>query len=593
MPVHLFIFIKSGSFEVMVKPGKFNSLFCVMIQRQNLEMKKLMKNLRRISFITILLILSGLFFQSMAQTPVSFDTSKHRQVIHGFGGSIAYYENWVVSHPRRAKMYDLIFKDLGISILRLRNSYMNEGGTNNGVTDLGSIVKEGRKRGDFDIMISSWSPPGTYKSNGKPQNDETKATLARDVNGNFVYGGFAGWWYRSLLEYQELGMPALYVSIQNEPNWDPGYEGCIFMPQEQEVYDDKLDSTYLVASYARAFSDVYDTLHAHSEELEIMPRLIGPEVLGIENAWDGRPRDYTSKMDMTRCWGMAHHLYTGGSEGSAGSYIANLGQLARDFPDIPKLQTEYSMGDWYFTAMLVLNSLVYENVSVYLLWDLVWPGSKVIDMENPWTSSSWMYPDGFKAGKNFYAFKHYSAFVKPGYVRIDTKTSNTNIKSTAFISPSGNEVVMVLVNTYTASQNISIDPMSFEADSGSMYRTSETEDCLFMGTYFPGAMKLPGRSITTLVLTKSIGGPDTRHSASLAPVLNLYPNPVTEGSVLHAPGFNRQAIFRIYGMDGREMESGSLQDGVAPRIGGMLSPGIYLIKVEDGYNSLSLKFQKR
>lgn len=173
--------------------------------------------------LVFILLFCGLaFFQNLyAQKQIAVKTTVKKQTIDGFGGSIAYYENWVVAHPKKAMIYDYLFRDLGLSILRLRNEFMDESGANQGVLDSKSIVLEGKKRSSFDILMSSWSPPGKYKSNGKPANDETMASLATDTAGNFVYGGFAKWWYKSLLNYKTNSIDVKYLSIQNEPNWNP------------------------------------------------------------------------------------------------------------------------------------------------------------------------------------------------------------------------------------------------------------------------------------------------------------------------------------------------------------------------------------
>ena len=116
----------------------------------------------RLIGMLILLLVAG--FVS-GQKKIVVNTAVKKQTIDGFGGSIAYYENWVVSHPKRTLIYDYLFRDLGLSILRTRNMYMNEGAANQGVTDTRTIVQEGKKRSSFDLMMSSWSPPGKYKSN--------------------------------------------------------------------------------------------------------------------------------------------------------------------------------------------------------------------------------------------------------------------------------------------------------------------------------------------------------------------------------------------------------------------------------------------
>jgi len=98
-------------------------------------------------FCIYILAIASLSDSLKAQDTVSFNVNDLRQTMEGFGGSIAYYENWLIAHPKRLMVYDFLFKDLGISILRIRNSYMVEGVYNQGIVDLSNIVKEAKKRG--------------------------------------------------------------------------------------------------------------------------------------------------------------------------------------------------------------------------------------------------------------------------------------------------------------------------------------------------------------------------------------------------------------------------------------------------------------
>ncbi|MGE5447850.1 MAG: hypothetical protein ACM3PR_05765, partial [Bacteroidales bacterium] len=64
--------------------------------------------------ISISLLLGVIFLQAtFAQKTVTVKTASKKQIIDGFGGSIAYYEGWVVAHSKRALIYDYLFKDLG------------------------------------------------------------------------------------------------------------------------------------------------------------------------------------------------------------------------------------------------------------------------------------------------------------------------------------------------------------------------------------------------------------------------------------------------------------------------------------------------
>ena len=538
--------------------------------------------------VTLILLL--VFCFAHAQKQITVKTTVKKQTIDGFGGSIAYYENWVVAHPKRAMIYDYLFRDLGLSILRSRNMYMNEGGTNNGVNDTKTVVTEGRKRSSFDIMMSSWSPPGKYKSNGKPANDETMATLATDAAGNFVYGDFAKWWYKSLIDYKAKGIDIKYVSIQNEPNWNPGYEGCIFMPTEQTVYDKILAKNVKVASYAKAFNAVYDTIAKYSSTLNVNPKMIGPEVLGIENAWSGRPGDYTKYMDMTKCYAVAHHLYTGTDPATM---VANMTVLNNAYPAIPKMQTEYSDKDWLTLSQIIHNSLVVENVSAYLVWEIIWPGSDFIDMENPWTSGSWINTNGFKVGTKYYMFKQYANFIKPGYNRIETTGGNSSLKVSAFLSPDAQKMSIVAINTSTVKDSISISTQDFTVLSGNIYRTSETENCILSGTYSNGNIVLPPKSITTIALQASPLNVGINTISNEENQVIVFPNPFSNEARLNFKYFSANAVIEVTNLSGQVLYREKVENITSEKIGSELPKGIYILVIADGDKRITKKIIKR
>ena len=540
-------------------------------------------------FLSLILLMLVVGFAD-AQKQVAVKPNTKKQTIDGFGGSIAYYENWVVAHPKRSLIYDYLFRDLGLSILRSRNMYMNEGGTNNGVNDTKTVVSEGKKRSSFDMMISSWSPPGKYKSNGKPANDETMATLATDANGNFVYGDFAKWWYKSLLDYKAKGIDVKYISIQNEPNWNPGYEGCIFMPTEQTVFDKKLAKNVKVASYAKAFNAVYDTLAKYKSSLNMYPKMIGPEVLGIENAWSGRPGDYTKYMDMSKCYAVAHHLYTGTD---AATMVTNMTVLNNAYPTIPKMQTEYSDKDWFTLSQIIHNSLVYENVSAYLVWEIIWPGSDFIDMENPWTSASWVNTNGFKVGTKYYAFKQFANFIKPGYSRIETSGGTSSLKVSAYLSPDAQKMSIVAINTATTKDSITVSTQDYTVLSGNIFRTSDTENCILSGTYSGGNIVLPPKSITTIALqvASQISGIPTNlreENQVLA-----FPNPFSSEVTLNLRNFSANAVVEVSNLSGQVLYREKVENITSGKIGSELPAGMYILGITDGDKRIANKIIKR
>lgn len=56
-------------------------------------------------------------------TVIQLNSSDQYQTVEGIGGGIANYENWYCQHPNKKELFDLIFKDLEISMIRIGNWY--------------------------------------------------------------------------------------------------------------------------------------------------------------------------------------------------------------------------------------------------------------------------------------------------------------------------------------------------------------------------------------------------------------------------------------------------------------------------------------
>ena len=100
----------------------------------------------------------------------------------------------------------------------------------------------------------------------------------------------------------------------------------------------------------------------------------------------------------------------------------------------------------------------------------------------------------------YYAYKHFSNFIMPGMVRIDTMDSfedNSKIASTAFTD--GEKTVMVLVNNAEEAQNIKLWGSYKNME---IYTTDAERNCerIYSGEYIR-ENTLPAKSITTIVLS--------------------------------------------------------------------------------------------
>ncbi|MDD5064176.1 MAG: carbohydrate binding domain-containing protein [Phycisphaerae bacterium] len=411
------------------------------------------------------------------------DADKRHQKIEGLGASGAFRMMELVQHKQKAELYNLLFKELGLDIFRIRNTYdMNQADFDYTV----EIANKGKAAlgGNLKIMISSWTPPARLKSDA----NLIGGTLAKK-DGKFVYGEFAQWWADSLAAYAKAGVKADYITMQNEPDWEAPYESCKLAPTEEPN----------TAGYDAALEAVWQKLKA--EMGPAMPKMLDPETMGFSHI-----ESYISKLDTSRIYGYAHHLYDcSGCAENPDRYIPKMTRFKKfiaQYGDKPVFQTEFEdqPKTWtgaMNTAVLLHNSLTVENVASYLYWDLFWdPNDGLVGLNDS---------NSYSVRPAYYAFKQYSAFTDSGWQRVEASTDNPGLRISAYISPDNKKLTAVLLNT-TPSTDITLN-FSLKGSAvskGDVYRSSEKENCVKIGSFKKGEpLKLPANSITTVALSAS------------------------------------------------------------------------------------------
>jgi glucuronoarabinoxylan endo-1,4-beta-xylanase len=416
------------------------------------------------------------------------DVNTRHQKIEGFGAAGAHYTKEFVNHKQKAALYNLLFKELGLDIFRIRNTYdINQADFDESV----EIAKGGEaaRGGNLKIMISSWSPPARLKSNA----NTIGGTLAKK-DGKYIYTDFAQWWADGVAAYTKAGVKIDYINIQNEPDYEARWDSCRLNPTE--------DSN--VAGYDAAFEAVWQKLN--TEMGPAMPKMLAPEAYGIISA-----RRYIDNLDdLSHVYGYAHHLYdcpgsTTGCGTEPDKYLADMKNFSSKYSGKPVFQTEYQHREpdaWkqaINTAILMHNCLTAEGAAGYLYWELFWgPRGGMVSL-NP-TDLSF-----YAINPVYYAFKQYSAFTDSDWQRVEASTDNPGLRISAYISPDNKKLTAVIINT-TAGTDISINfsLKGFSISKGEVYRSSRTEKCLYAGSFKGSSpLKLPANTITTLSLSAS------------------------------------------------------------------------------------------
>ncbi len=420
------------------------------------------------------------------------------QTLEGFGGSIAFEIGLAVGSAPTG-LYQALFPDLGLDILRFRNRF---GRSDPGDSNLAQEVEIFRRATEAlgrrpKLLLSSWSPPAALKASGVERcRGESTCTLMKE-NGQFVYEQFGDYWRDSLEFYASLGLEPDYVTIQNEPDFiPPDWEGCKFEPTETADYP----------GYDRAL----DVVHRKLATLPSPPKLLGPEVVGVHR---NKLSDYVKSIDLELLYGIAHHLYEKGDDGvwdwrnpGPDSYIEPMKRAALTAGSRPLFQTEFQTDEdggaegGFETAWLIHNSLVEEGVAAFFYWDLVWkPKGGLISVDGA----------RFAPRDQYYSLRHYARFTTPGDVRIGARSDSSAIRVSAFLSANRERVTVVLLNVGSHAMDARLDPAGFPSASSAVYRTTyrpgASEVWSDLGGLPPtGVVPLPSRSAATVVLSSHV-----------------------------------------------------------------------------------------
>lgn len=391
--------------------------------------------------------------------------STQYQTIRGFGGGMAYYQGWLTSHPQKQAIYDTVFTGLGLSYLRIGNWNQD---TTAKLAEDSTVVAEGKKRlgSRLRLFMSSWSAPGFMKVSGQVGGVKNgnqvppRENTLKKVNGSYVF----------------------LAPTQNDT----------------------------VAGYAQALKAVADSL----AKLGNRPNLYGPEVLGITNRnaygpWEENFAMFTRRLDAHLLSGYAYHPYDAGGYTNPDGFISIVrDSIANKFPGKPIVMSEYcnlngttgSGADMIIGARVILNMLVHGNLSGYIFWNLIWGNSgNMIDVNNPWNSSSWKTSNGFQVNPEYHGMRHFSKFIAPGWSRVAASSNDGNVKVAAFSNPARDSLTVVAINIASGATTLNAAPAGYSPQQVWQSQANGPKSALLPNATNQSSFSLPASSITTIV----------------------------------------------------------------------------------------------
>ncbi|MDZ4111981.1 MAG: glycoside hydrolase family 30 beta sandwich domain-containing protein [Brevundimonas sp.] len=271
---------------------------------------------------------------------------------------------------------------------------------------------------DLKVMASPWSAPGWMKTTGSMIQGQLKPEF---------YPVYAEYFRRYIDSAAARGVPTDYLSIQNEPDFEPdSYPGMRWAPQDRAAFV--------------------------AQHLGPLLRDVGIEtrILDWDHNWD-QPQQPLAVLADERARpfvaGVAWHCYDGDPAAQS---------LVRDaWPDKDVFFTECSGGEWapdfadsftWTMKNLIIGSVEHWARGV-LMWNLALDESHGPHAGGCGDCRGVVMIDrrtgAVQRNQEYYAFGHASRFVRPGARRISS-VEPEGLQAVAFVNPDGGRVLIVL-----------------------------------------------------------------------------------------------------------------------------------------------------
>ncbi|MFH1761271.1 MAG: hypothetical protein ABIA63_09245, partial [bacterium] len=433
---------------------------------------------------------------SVNSANVTIDGSQEYQTIEGLGGC----EGWIF--PPNT-LYSEIFDDLGVSMLRFRMLRYTESkpDENNEARDndnddpfvidwsgvdtsmlkyIAPLLQAAQSRG-VKLIGTIFSPPSWMKTNGVAEQGGYLKSGYEDELVEFILI-----WVKAIEKYH--GIHVDYVSIQNEPN-----------------------TTCCFTSYSSSqLRDIIKLLGARFEAEGVTTGIYSPDISGL-GAFSGYVNTICGNpVAMAYVDRLATHNYTANFWNPDGMILqlTSAYNLANSYGKKLWL-TEYcddqsNYGTWNEGLALVQHlhdALVYGQVSAWLTYEIY---------RDPSGKAFSIYDDSGQITPKFYHLKQYFRYVRPGAVRVETASSDTDILVTSFVHNDSNTFTVAAINRSSSNQDVTFGISNISGLSVlDVIRTSSTENAdsvdqvIVSGNSFNYI--LPDSSITTF--TGAISNP--------------------------------------------------------------------------------------
>ena len=403
-----------------------------------------MKTKKSIATLVLTVLAAGALSFDAHTAPCNINMGANQQTMDGFGFSSAWCGQ--LSTAKNNALYNT----LGFSLLRIRID------PNQSWTDETVNASAAHARG-AKVLGTPWSAPASMKSS------------TNVVHGSLLPGQYAA--YATYLNQASSSIGLDYVSLQNEPDWDPDYEGCVWNGTQ------------------------FETFCANNAQVITKP-VVMPEAVNFNNSLSDPTLN--DPIAVTNISIVAGHFYGGGN--SVHQNALNHGKHVWETENY----TTGGQSDMNVCMQIAktVSDAMNNQFSAYFWW---WVNDGQADGTDLANGSGTIIKPGYVLGQ-------FAKWIRPGANRVTADYNPAaNVYVTAYEVTGGTNLVIVALNMGNSQVT-----QQFNIANGAVvmlegYRTSSSENMIDAGGYgvsggsFTAA--LPALSVTTFVQTGGAGTP--------------------------------------------------------------------------------------
>lgn len=391
------------------------------------------KTLLKMMLVTGLFGMSGA--QSMAQTKatVRFDTQSTHQRITGFGGFVC-SPQFTYNHMSSTEIEKVWGKTstVGCNIMRL---YIPVG--KNAWGQSLETAKKAKKMG-LIVFASPWGQPAEWKTNGTINAKNSDGTLGYLKKENWA--DYAQYLEDYVQYMRKNGVELDAISIQNEPDWQATYAGCMWSASD-------------IASFVKQYGK------------NISCKVMAPETLAVSDSY----ANALNKSDILECF----DIYGGHQYGGIQSAYKNLAAKGKEiwmteylinWNENQATNRNYDFSKDFFNFFTAINTCMLGDFNAWIHYAAKRYYAMMGDGQNGTTNGA--------ITKRGYIMAHFAKFVT-GMTRIDA-TLGGNLEGSAYLSQTGDTIVTVMANASDNAIDLTFD-LPFYTQQGELRTTGKSQ----------------------------------------------------------------------------------------------------------------------